>query len=254
MKTLSNKFFQKCKICQKSKIKIKSYFSRKGFIYKDIFGGRWDGIRCHPCSLKYYKKYNRKRYKWNPLKKVFIGENKKFICSLCKKEGIKKAIYKRDEKYSYFDEKEKRIYGGRCNACGLKHARELYYKKNKTMDNISFPKLKKAREAERCVESYYNNLGYKTKINNGAGPDLIIYPKNEKPFSVEVKTITRKKRCNSYQIGSVKKDRRKDDLLAIVFPKKKIYFEPMKKHLIQCSKSGVRTVTNIVNYYNQIEE
>lgn len=89
------------------------------------------------------------------------------------------------------------------------------------------------------------NLGFsilREAKTNENGPDLWVI-RDDKPFSVEIKT-TRRTKWNSLQVAPVEKKRRNDDFIAI---KIENYYliEPMSHHLKNCSKSGYRTMDKL---------
>lgn len=85
-------------------------------------------------------------------------------------------------------------------------------------------------------------FGYKTTAPEKEqynGVDLYAI-KKDKVFSVEIKMASIIKNRNVLRIRKVEKNRKQDDLIAIVFPNKYVLLEPMKDHLRNCNKTGDR--------------
>ena len=117
-----------------------------------------------------------------------------------------------------------------------------------TIDQSLGAHTKKGREAEHVVAQYLRRGGWKVKMGNGKGPDLMA-----KAYqgwqSVEVKTVWQDTRKTSWYTSAVTPNRQKDNFIAIVWSKgkrKRVHFEPMHIHLHYCSRSGKRCVSDIV--------
>jgi len=95
---------------------------------------------------------------------------------------------------------------------------------------------------KRVVETLAR-LGFSVlpaRHKNANGPDLFAI-KNNIAYSVEVK-VGRKMRRDSLQVTPVEKNRRLDDLIAIVTPSGYVLIEPMKHHMTCCSEKGYRNL------------
>lgn len=99
-----------------------------------------------------------------------------------------------------------------------------------------------AKESVETASRYFLKRGwlvYNKKHVCARGSDLTI-SKNSMALTVEVKTAAFSKRI--WRISVVKKKRRNDDLIAIVYPGGKVLVQPMKDHLKLCMASGMRSV------------
>lgn len=81
------------------------------------------------------------------------------------------------------------------------------------------------------------------KKDTANGPDLTIAAKG-KSYRVEVKkVIISRKSCS---VKAISKNAKHCDAIAILLPNNKVILQPMIEHLKLCSKSGLRSVTNLV--------
>lgn len=159
-------------------------------------------------------------------------------CIKCKQIKVKipKLAYL-DGKIVYFDENNKRWNGNTCRDCRIK--------KEKKGRNLDYYTHKKGYESEKIAKKYFEYIGFRVvRPDNIWGVDLIL----DNKIYVEVRSVVTV-RGKYYYIPPIKGKRRDDDIIAIVLPNKKILIEDMKSHLIQCSKSGARYLTNIVREY-----
>lgn len=88
------------------------------------------------------------------------------------------------------------------------------------------------------VAREFKRLGYKTtkpRHKNSSGVDIFAI-KDDYVFSVEVKHAKRIKNRNALRVRMVEPNRKRDDLIAIVFPSGYVLIEPMKDHLLCCNK------------------
>lgn len=79
---------------------------------------------------------------------------------------------------------------------------------------------------------------------NENGPDIWAV-KDGRPYSVEVKHV-KPQRTRCAQVRPVEHARKRDDLIAIVFPNSYVLVEPMKDHLMACSAKGYRNITGLI--------
>jgi len=108
------------------------------------------------------------------------------------------------------------------------------------------PIIKKAYETETIAKERFERLGFEVTIAKVTGPDLVCTLGNW-IYTVEVKPANL---CNgSWQSPAVCKNRKNDDLVAIVLPNKYVYIDSMEHHLASCGKFGHRTVTSIVKEF-----
>lgn len=103
-----------------------------------------------------------------------------------------------------------------------------------------------SNEIETIIEREFAALGFKIIHFNSPkeanGVDCWVQKRDKKPLSVEIKKL-RKKQDNTYQVEPVCKNRRDDDLIAIIMNSEYVLIEPMKDHLKNCSKQGTRNFT-----------
>lgn len=74
------------------------------------------------------------------------------------------------------------------------------------------------------------------------GVDMWVQKLGQRPLSVEIKKA-RIMRHGIAQVDPVSKNRRGDDLIAIIINKKYVLIEPMSDHLKACSPGGTRQFT-----------
>jgi hypothetical protein len=98
-------------------------------------------------------------------------------------------------------------------------------------------------DAMAAVIKTLKSMGYKTtkpRHKNSNGVDLFAI-KQDNVLSVEVKrAIYPKKDRNVLRVRGVEKNRKNDDLIAIVLPCGYVLIEPMKHHLLSCNHQGDR--------------
>lgn len=101
------------------------------------------------------------------------------------------------------------------------------------------------RENKELIYKIFENLGFKIIYFNDEdsanGQDMFVQKNNNKPLSVEIKTISYKQ-SGALQVDPVSEKRKKDDLIAIII-ENYILIEPMEDHLKCCSDSGYRPLT-----------
>lgn len=101
----------------------------------------------------------------------------------------------------------------------------------------------------KLVVASAKKLGFKvlskSKYLSSHGSDLWLIDSNKRPISVEIKRVQVKKCDGSFEIDPVSRNRRNDDLVAIIFPTEYVLIEPMKDHLKNCNKSGRRSITKL---------
>jgi len=103
--------------------------------------------------------------------------------------------------------------------------------------------------AEKMVAEFYESIGYTCKLTTTKGPDIIATDPNGKSITIEVKLaheIITKRGLKQYIVGMVRKDRKNDDFIAIVFNDKRIFIEPMSTHLSKCFIDNSRSVTELI--------
>lgn len=81
------------------------------------------------------------------------------------------------------------------------------------------------------------------KHDHANGIDLTI-SKNERTYRVEIKRAF--KTARAWRINKVGKSGINCELLIIILPNEDIIIQPMKEHLILCTKSGNRHITELV--------
>ena len=105
--------------------------------------------------------------------------------------------------------------------------------------------VKKENEADAvsAVIKTLHKMGYKTtnpRHRNANGPDIFAIT-DKKAMSVEIKKAsTPNNESSVLRVKAVEKNRRADDLIAIVLPCGYVLVEPMRDHLKACNSSGVR--------------
>lgn len=80
------------------------------------------------------------------------------------------------------------------------------------------------------------------KSPSANGPDLWVRKNGSRPMSVELKQA-RIQKNGCVQVDPVLKNRRSDDLIAIICPGGYVLIESMKDHLKSCSPKGSRQMT-----------
>lgn len=103
-----------------------------------------------------------------------------------------------------------------------------------------------AVESESAAAKRFSGLGFEVKKGKAKGVDLYCTIKDV-TWAVEVKRAVFN--SGSWRVGEVCKNRKGDDLVAIVLPNGYVYIDTMKIHLSKCHKHGTRTVTDIVKQY-----
>ncbi len=106
--------------------------------------------------------------------------------------------------------------------------------------------MKKIVSVTDLVSKHFRRMGMRPldapKINAN-GPDLtVIY--EGRALTVEIKRARRTRR-NSLQVPAVERNRRQDDLIAVVLPSGYTLIEPMADHLKLCTPKGYRTLSGL---------
>lgn len=98
---------------------------------------------------------------------------------------------------------------------------------------------------KRAAE-FLNKTGWQVfdiKKDSANGPDLTI-AKGGRSYRVEIKkAIVGEKHCT---VKAIQQKSRHCDAVGILFPNNRVVLQPMKEHLLLCSKSGIRSVTNLM--------
>lgn len=106
----------------------------------------------------------------------------------------------------------------------------------------------KAERAQWLVVSKLHAKGVTILgIERGASGSLIHYKTAEldEPRRMVVKVVRRTTHGMTYTISPVRKGQRQAERIALVFPNRTVKVVDMRAHLKACSKSGVRTVTEL---------
>lgn len=170
------------------------------------------------------------------------------VCRRCniEKPRIKGRFLCRSQGYQYLDGNGKRWFRTLCYECGT-HERRLdsRHHGHKHVDDLVDCPTAVGRSAERKAAHFFTTQGYNVELNNKVkGPDLII-TKGTTSYFVEVKAAYKHTTGTGFNVGTIRKARRTDDLVAIVFPNGLIHVEPMEAHIMACgNKSLMRYFTN----------
>ena len=78
---------------------------------------------------------------------------------------------------------------------------------------------------------------------NANGVDCYVQKPNEKPMSVEIKTVKLNKTTKALSVEPVSEHRKQDDFIAIIINKNYVLIEPMEQHLRCCGDAGYRAMT-----------
>lgn len=144
------------------------------------------------------------------------------------------------------------IRNGFCRECQTKKSRERRGKK--TRDETSSPFVLKALRAEITAEKRFLALGFFVERTKMHGPDLTC-KMNSLSYTVEVKKANQLwhkcGRSGGWRVGPVTPKRRGDDLVAMVLPNGYVYIDSMENHLRNCSNSGARAISKIVNEFGK---
>lgn len=126
----------------------------------------------------------------------------------------------------------------------------------KRIPKINFFKAAWAVDRARCE---LQRLGFQVEVPNcptKPGPDLEILHKPGEIYvlprpSIEVKlaSLSKCKRGKAWRVNRVGALRRKDDLIAIVFPNGHVHLDAMKDHLKLCNKSGDRYLHGLGRFF-----
>ena len=98
-------------------------------------------------------------------------------------------------------------------------------------------------------------LGFQVGIpacSTQPGPDLVLaaIPKiGVAHVEVKLAMLSKCKRGKAWRVNRVGALRRKDDLIAIVFPSGYVHLDPMKDHLKLCNKSGDRYLAGLGRFF-----
>jgi hypothetical protein len=172
----------------------------------------------------------------------------------CRECGIEKTRIRSGldsaNKFIYRDENGYRWNRLQCHACyknyRIKHSRINNIHKDRS--EVTDHKNLKGFLAERVVKEFFEKNGYQVVQTSCRGPDLVL-SKNGVSYTCEVKVATRHMDSDHWFCSPIYPKRRKDDLMAIVLPGDKIHVEPMEAHLLACSISGRRRLTDIIKAY-----
>lgn len=114
---------------------------------------------------------------------------------------------------------------------------------------MNFLKRKKEKQMEQSLDKLVSKalrkMGFKPlepNHINANGVDIFAV-KNNRAFSIEIKKARYPKKGIAVQVDPVLKNRRNDDLIAIVLPSGYVLVEPMKQHLKLCGPKGYRPLT-----------
>jgi len=132
-----------------------------------------------------------------------------------------------------------------CRVCENKKRvlRHRITGKHQSVDTCQAHRVKLGRESERKVENYFKGLGYKIKLTDLLGPDLIC-EKDNFIITVEVKTISRLH--YSWVAKKPTKKQTSCDYIAFVF-NDFVFVRPMKDFIRTLNTSTVVILTNLIN-------
>ena len=109
----------------------------------------------------------------------------------------------------------------------------------------------KHKNACKIVAEYFYERGFHVlpiKESQANGPDVTVVGQ-DLVATIEVKTLSKKK-SGSWQAKPIERCRKNDGFVAIVHDNEIILIEPMAEYLKLCSKSGLRTFTELVALYS----
>lgn len=152
---------------------------------------------------------------------------------------------------AYSDENGRKWHNGYCPDC--KRILSIKSKRKSGVlprnENHPYKIISISSAAEKMVAEFYESIGYTCKLTTTKGPDIIATDPNGKSITIEVKLaheIITKRGLKQYIVGMVRKDRKNDDFIAIVFNDKRIFIEPMSTHLSKCFIDNSRSVTELI--------
>lgn len=168
-----------------------------------------------------------------------LGINKFVTCINC--FGVKKKI--RSEYrgigfgYVYRDSSGRKWLGKRCYECSLKY--QWVHNGQRSLDKSKNPQVISWRKSEHIVAKYFRDMGFDVELTKNQGPDIIARIGSSITITCEVKRLG-KYGCGYFRTTPVKPKRKKDDLVAYVYPNQTIEIIEMSKHLDLCSGWGAR--------------
>lgn len=149
------------------------------------------------------------------------------------------AYYYKDERGFFWD-------GRTCPDCRkIKNTQsDRAQGRHKSIDDVKEYRIMAARNSEHIARKYFERLGFEVEMTKIRGPDLIC-KKGNAVLNVEVKRMIDDGRIKrkTYRITPVKRNRIKDDYVAIIFGENVHLVQPMKDHLAACSPSGCRRIS-----------
>jgi len=105
---------------------------------------------------------------------------------------------------------------------------------------------------EKIVSTILIRNGFVSSVNktkNTNGFDVIaIRTKDNKGFVIEVKKACKDKNKNAWRTRGMSVKTIKSDLVAIILPSKRVFFDSIENHLKCCNKNGDRYVTKMVEF------
>lgn len=145
----------------------------------------------------------------------------------------------------YFKDKRGRSsVGNVCHACVVARSRKKRgYPSSR--DESKSKMVMVAVAAEKIAAARFESLGFIVERTEYHGPDLKCRIGNME-WTVEVKRARRMSSGRSYETDIVCKNRKSDDLIAIVMPNGAVVIDSMKNHLSKCQRGGCRSVTKMV--------
>jgi hypothetical protein len=156
------------------------------------------------------------------------------ICKKCNIEKTRVHHKKYDGKWKYCDE-DKSVWNGQtCPQCTLESKRS-------PLSNSTAPTIIKGLESERVAAEFFESIGFNVERCNVHGPDLIL----DDEITVEVKSVTRADQKNTFKVGSIKKNRINDNIVALIH-NGKVMIEDMKSYITHCDKSFGRSITKTI--------
>lgn len=184
------------------------------------------------------------------------------LCKHCNKKRPKIYSHTKYQPWNnrnlrvFVNDKGDRWQGTRCPSCTYKSKHEYVHRRfgvKKRSENHPAPSIWKAVAAEKRAATHLRKIGFSVTRNKKVwGPDLTAKIENL-TWTVEVKCAVEQTRKGDkvwYKVCPITKDRQKDDLIAVVFPKG-VYLNTIENHMRKVRKDGHRGVTD---YYKELLE
>lgn len=169
-------------------------------------------------------------------------------CKQCrnKKAKIRGEYRSHGVGHWFVDASGKRWYGRICPECH-QHNEWVRFGR-RSIDKAKYHTARKGRMSERLVAEHYRSLGYAVELTRVRGPDIVA-TKGRHRITCEVKSLSPSGRCGRFwRTAPVSPTRRRDDVVAYVFPSGSIQIVTMKEHLRCASASGYRSFRILDGY------